>query len=161
MCPAPGGVTLLASRAMVAIFAKWPAMSGVISFPKLPADCPPTDAAEATIDAAYLFCYSVPVTKADFIPLAESGATRPLRSKEKQCQACGISLYLELRDAQNLANDIPKFREMILVSIELTPEDGVLKRTSTHDRPSHHTLWQYGDAPFRDSVRVVQSGSIE
>lgn len=134
-------------------------MPGEFAFPNRPAPCPPEDATERSIEA-YCFCYSVPPTEDDFVPLATTGAARPFTNLEKECQACGISLYLDIADAHNLGQ-VPKFREMILVAVEITPSDGVVKHTHTRDRPSHHTLWPYRNAPFRASVRAVTSGGTE
>jgi hypothetical protein len=146
---------------MQANWTKYAVMPGEFAFPNLPDNCPPADATERRIEQAFFFCYSVPVTEADFVPLASRGAARPLGSLEKECQACGISLYLDVADARNLAGEIPKFREMILVTVEITPDDGVIKHTQTRDRPSHHTLWPYRDAAFRDNVRAIPAEEVE
>jgi hypothetical protein len=135
-------------------------MPGEFAYENRPAPCPPIDATERSIDQAFCFCYSLPPTEEDFVPLAMTGARRPYSSQEKECQACGISLYVDIADAHNLGQ-VPKFREMILVAVEITPDDGVVKHTQSRDRPSHHTLWPYTDAPFRATARAITEGGTE
>jgi hypothetical protein len=131
-------------------------MSGEFAHTGMPDGCPPEDATQQSI-LAYYYCYAVPPGDGDFAPLAVQGPTRPYRTPQEECRARGVSLYVDRQDALDLGG-VPKFREMILVTLQIAPTDGVVKHTPSRDRQSHHTFWSYENANFRSTVRRLESG---
>lgn len=128
-------------------------MSGwEFEYEQMPDNCPPGDASAVEL-LAYHFCRAVPPTAEDFIPLMRRGPTRPFNSPEQECQACGVSLFVDRDDAIALAGTSPLFRKRILTVLVITPDDGVVKHTPSVDRASHHTFWPRAGSAFRNSVR--------
>jgi hypothetical protein len=134
-------------------------MPGDFEYGDLPPGCPPDDAIATAFAPAYYYCYTIPPTNADFKPLAATGGARPFRSPEELCQASGISLFRDLKDARGL-RAVPKFREMVLVELRIEPTDGVTKPTPNRDRPSHHTFWAYRANKVRETVRPVMPDEL-
>ncbi len=66
-----------------------------------PDDCPPQDAQPATGDVYRLVKQNPPESK-DFIPLREKKTGEDFG--EKECQACGLSVFRNVEDAIRVKN---------------------------------------------------------
>lgn len=124
----------------------------------MPDQCPPEDAVETSL-TAFHFCREVPPGPSDFEPLTRR-PHRPFDSAEHECQASGISVFVDRADALALRALVPKFRKWVLSVVFIGPTDGRVKHTSGVGRsPSHHTFWPYQGSDFRARVRSDDVGT--
>ncbi len=107
-------------------------------------NCPPNDARTAS-GIVYRLVKNNPPNKRDFIPIAErcpdkinSESGKPNR---ETCQAHGLSVYKNKNEALINKDRFHYFRDAKLAIANLSPECGHIKKTSTDETPSHHTLW--------------------
>lgn len=116
---------------------------------RLPDGCPPAEAAPRNAEL-YHYCSAVPPADIDIVPAITVFPDKDFHPKE--CQAHGISLYGDIRDAMELRK-YARFRKMVLTIVTLTEDDGCLQHTPAHDRPSHHTFWPFSQNKIRQNVR--------
>ena len=104
-----------------------------------PADCPPSDAEDASGRLYRLIAGEDPEA-GDFVPLVVSQPGRTFA--ERQCQACGLSVYREVDDAHRLRRRVPGHRDKRIAVGEFDEEPvGRLRHTPTRHEDSHHTWW--------------------
>ena len=68
-----------------------------------------------------------------------------------ECLARAVSIFSDLTDADNLRK-IPRHRGKKIVSIQLDPQAGLMKRTGK--APSHHSWWRFKD------FNILQASSL-
>lgn len=68
----------------------------------LPPNCPPEDAQPASGDV-YMFVNENPPSSNDFLSKREKHPDKPpFEPNEKECRACGLSIYTEISDLLNI-----------------------------------------------------------
>src|SRR5437016_1558986 len=123
------------------------------SFPATwPADCPPSDSADAD---AFVFraVNHDPPTADDFLSYIEEGKT--VRDPAKRCQASGISVQGSLAAARHHRAVFPGLYSCIAQGA-LKPAHGKLKATPNKRFPEHQTWW-----PFEGVVRERAFAVVE
>lgn len=103
----------------------------------LPEGCPP-DAAEETAVPREVFrlVRNHPPTLEDF---RSQRAEKPNAIFHvTECQARGLSVFAERRDAADKALKLPRFRGCLVCRVTLQPGAGRIQQTF---QPSHHTWW--------------------
>lgn len=110
-----------------------------------PDNCPP-DTAQPATGTVYYLVKNDPPTPDDFLSKRQKNPNLRFRPDEKECQACGISVYTEIEDLLNVRQRYPDMGNMKPAVGNLTPNLGVLQPTPSKKSPSHHTLWLAIDA---------------
>ena len=112
----------------------------------LPLNCPPEDAKEASGNVYMLVNGNTPKQE-DFLSKREKHPDKPpFEPDERECQACGLSVYTEISELLNTRSRHRGFRKMKPALGQLTSDQGVMKQTPSLDSPSHHTWWVADDA---------------
>jgi len=103
-----------------------------------PEYCPPEDA-DDTDHTVYRFVNSNPPREDDLKSHRERFEAYDFGDKE--CLACGLSVYTEVNDIINAQKRVPGMAKKLIAKFELQNGDGKIKHTSTNFRDSHHTWW--------------------
>lgn len=105
-----------------------------------PEACPPSEAADANC-TVFRTVKADPPSEADFLSYLEEGKgdIKP----HKQCQACGISVFRTLKDAQHQRDAIPGVYKRPIAVGQILPTHGKAMDTSSRKFPSHVTWWCY------------------
>ena len=104
----------------------------------LPENCPPDVAVEIISDVqVFRLVRSLPPTLDAF---RSQRAERPqaLFKGVTECEARGVSVFTERRDAEEKALKLPKFRHFHICCLTLAKGAGWIAQTF---QPSHHTWW--------------------
>lgn len=117
-----------------------------------PPNCPPADTQE-TDHNVFRFVRTNPPTPIDFMSYKELAPTRDFRDKE--CMACGLSVYTELGDAILAQRNVPGMAKRILSQCRLHIGDGRIKHTPGFSGESHHTWWKPNGLSFCDRFSIV------
>jgi hypothetical protein len=98
-------------------------------------DCPPADAF-APDTTVYRFLEGGVPSATDFLSFKELGWA-------DGCKACGLSVYTDIRQVEQLAKSSPTFKGKQFALAELKGGPGLLKHTPREPttRTSHHTWW--------------------
>jgi hypothetical protein len=131
--------------------------------PQTPSKCPPKDAIPPD-GIYYRIVFNDPPTAADFIiwVLERKNVHRlDEKSKQKDCPAFAISVFLTEQGALRTAN---LFQRAIsrnssrgflgLAQIKLDKHTGIFKQTGNN--PDHHDLWPYIDCKLECNVVSVK-----
>lgn len=111
--------------------------SGSSSFPSdWPANCPPADSVGASI-TVYRTVRTNPPTENDFLSYREQGKKV---SKQKECQACGLSVWPTREDAAH-QREVFNWENPHIAEATLTPAYGKVKSTPSRSFPEHLTWW--------------------
>jgi len=103
----------------------------------LPEGCPPADSLEVTGRlTVFRLVRAVPPSNDDFRSQREEKPGRTF-SGISECQARGLSVFTERRDAEK-ALKLPSLRGMQICGIALGHGAGRILQTG---KPSHHTWW--------------------
>lgn len=104
----------------------------------LPAGCPP-DAAEEIASPRVVFrlVRTDPPTPDDFRSQRQEKPDRKFPGVT-ECQACGLSVFAEKRDAEAKALKLPHLKNRKLCRVTLPAGAGRIQPTF---QPSHHTWW--------------------
>ena len=100
--------------------------------------CPPEAAVEIDSEMRiYRLVKAYPATLDDF---QSQRAGRPSANFKgvTECEACGVSVFTDLRDATHKAMLLPRFRGFQVCPVRLTVGAGRIQQTF---QPSHHTWW--------------------
>jgi hypothetical protein len=108
--------------------AKWPDY-----FP----DCCPPETALASEYTVYRLVKHNPPNDNDFIPYRIS--KDPTYWKNRECEACGVSVFSLIEDANKLQL-LPAYKKCLIAQGRITPESGKWSYTGKH---SHITWWIY------------------
>lgn len=117
-----------------------------------PDECPPDPlSSELTI---YRFVRRDPPPARDF----ESHRERDREADfgDLECQACGLSVHVELEAARTAQRTVPGMAKKYIAECALAAGDGGVRATPSHRDPEHYTWWVplASSAPTR--FRVVQ-----
>ncbi|MCD4752345.1 MAG: hypothetical protein K8R40_04680 [Anaerolineaceae bacterium] len=68
---------------------------------------------------------------------------------KKLCHACGLSVYKDRKDVEELRKDLPFFRnnDFKIIRGEIKKESGKYLESPRKERPSHTTWWIFNDIP--------------
>ena len=102
-----------------------------------PDDCPPQDSEPASGEV-YRLVKSNPPTEDDFEDYVNLYPERDFR--ERECRACGLSVFRDVEDASNLRDRVPAMRGHLVARGKLNSELGRMKHTPGR-RQSHFTWW--------------------
>lgn len=107
-----------------------------------PAECPPADAAPA-VGTLYRFTKKqTPDAKDVTCHWNRFEQHREEWARDgRQCQACGLSVYLTVETARQKRAMIPALRKAHVHRVTLVTADGKLKNTPSVGDPEHHTWW--------------------
>ena len=110
-----------------------------------PPDCPPAEATTAR-GVLFRFTYKAPPTAKDFVcHWSRHPKKRDAYERDgQQCEACGLSVYLDAEHARAKRAVIPALRRMHLHSIAVA-NDGVIMPTPREKDAQHHTWWPSSD----------------
>lgn len=103
----------------------------------LPNECPPATAEEITVARiVFRLVRTFPAANEDF---RSQRAENPgqLFNGVTECQACGLSVFADVRDAER-ATKLPRLRGRSICRLTLDSGAGRIQQTG---RPSHHTWW--------------------
>lgn len=104
----------------------------------LPAGCPPDVAEEiATTRVVFRLVRTDPPTPDDFLSQRQEKPDR-LFPGVTECQACGLSVFADRRDAVAKALKLPRLKNHKLCRVTLLTGAGRIQQTF---QPSHHTWW--------------------
>ena len=117
---------------------KWPA--------HFPENCPPVDSEPASGYVYRLIEGTIP-DEMDFKPYRELSPDRNFAASE--CQACGLSVYRDLKDVRQLRNRVPRMRRKSVAVGALSPDLGRILNTPSLSYQSHHTWWQPEDEDMK------------
>jgi hypothetical protein len=126
--------------------------NGVASFPANWGACPPADADDANI-TVYRAVRTDPPSEIDFRSWLEKG--KAVRGHDKTCQARGLSVLLNLKEAKHYIDAFPSEKCKFVASATLVPIHGKTKPTASAKFPSHVTWWAYPDVVRQDVFHVV------
>ena len=104
-----------------------------------PKDCPPSDSND-TSHRVYRFVRCEPPTSDDFLSYKEINPSTDFG--EKECAACGLSVYTELADALLAQKHVPGMAKRLVAQGDLIQGDGKIKPTPAFSGESHHTWWR-------------------
>jgi len=108
---------------------------------KLPPNCPPREAEEASGEVYRLVNKNPPVAK-DFLSWYESKPEMTYEDRSKECQAHGLSVYNQKSSILSLLKRIPTLRKNKKVALgRLTPDLGVMLNTPSNEDKLHYTWW--------------------
>ncbi|WP_299492913.1 hypothetical protein [Acaryochloris sp. IP29b_bin.137] len=124
----------------------------------LPESCPPPDALDPSFKVYYL-SKNYPVTKNDCRSLRERQPMKRFPTNSKECQACGLSCFTDLKEAE-LAKKFPNLKGMDVYEAKLFPNIGKIKSTPASSGNSHHTLWPYQQAKPWKEFRPISDQSL-
>lgn len=107
-------------------------------FESLPEQCPPIDATPAS-GIYYRIAKGIPTESEDYFSQRrlQPGKTF-LGEGIDECVVRSVSVFSSLADAQKRLR-LPKFRNNVVVTIDLQPKDGVIKKTFG---PCHYSWWR-------------------
>lgn len=118
---------------------------------KLPRGCPPDDAREIGAPCTvYRLVEAKPPTSEDFKSLRSLGNTN---DQLDECLARGISVFSDIKDAENQIGAVFKFRSFFVCHVQLGEGAGVIKKTG---KRSHHTWWPYANYNILDNCHITQ-----
>lgn len=120
---------------------EWPAF--------FPANCPPSDTIEAT-GTVYRFVKNDPPIPSDFASHVETGR----RFHGDECQACGLSVFRNLEDLNDMRSRVKAFRSQYTAIGNLNT--GVVKFTPA-SAASHHSWWLPVGSSVHEGFRVLES----
>src|SRR3954454_7604538 len=100
-----------------------------------PATCPPDDAIPTAV-SVYRFVRRFPCCVEDFLLKRDECPEKDFA--EKECEACGLSVYLDIKVARERQKQIPGFKKRFIATAKLCPEHGLIKATFG---PDHQTWW--------------------
>ena len=105
-----------------------------------PDNCPPDDA-EPAAGIAYRLTHN-PFESRDFLSKREMHPGKRFPDPVKECQANGLSIFRDMKDAERLRRTVPYFRnEVNAIAVgRLSTDLGVTKPTRP-DHPSSHGSW--------------------
>lgn len=107
-------------------------------FEELPAQCPPLDAMPAS-GTYYRIAKGVPTESEDYFSQRRLQPDKVFLGEGiDECIVRSVSLFSTLPDAQKRLR-LPKFRKDIVVTVDLQPKDGVIKKTFG---PAHYSWWR-------------------
>ena len=107
----------------------------------LPEGCPPEDSIEIVESlTVFRIVRTAPPTSEDFRSQRGGQPGRNF-SGVSECQARGLSVFADRRDAEN-ALKLPNLRGRRICGIQLAEGAGRILQTG---RPSHHTWWPLAD----------------
>src|SRR5579871_1308833 len=113
-------------------------------FPKeFPPGCPPEEAVSAT-GVVYRIVKNAQLSPGDFLSTQEEGRKFSARFR---CQAAGLSVYRDQRDADLCRKKYPRLGERIAQGV-LTNEHGKTKPTPNNG--NSHTTWWPHDGVVRE-----------
>ena len=119
-----------------------------------PDDCPPQGAQPATGDVYRLVKQNPPESK-DFMPLREKKTSEDFG--EKECQACGLSVFRNVEDAIRVKSRARGMEKRIVSKGTLSPHLGRIQNTpSKMFGKLHHTWWVPTEGQPWSIFRVVQ-----
>ena len=120
-------------------------------YEELPEQCPPMDAVPCN-GRFYRIAKGNPATDEDFFSQRKLQPNKVFTGLGvDECIAHAISVFSDLGDA-NRRLKLPKFRHANIAEIELTPRDGVMKKTFSD---SHYSWWR------SKSFEVVKAKVLE
>lgn len=105
-----------------------------------PPSCPPVTAKKAS-GKVYRFIdkkHKSPQDK-DFLSWKEEHPNEVIQGKE--CQSCGLSIYISLEEAKRVARLIPKLRKMKIAEGNLVKDSGKIENTPSCNSKDHFTWW--------------------
>ena len=104
----------------------------------LPEGCPPGAAEEiAASRVVFRLVRTVPPTPDDFLSQRQEKPDR-MFSGVTECQACGLSVFADRRDAETKALKLPHLKNRKICQVTLPARAGRIQPTF---QPSHHTWW--------------------
>ncbi len=126
-----------------------------MEFPEyLPDNCPP-ETAQAASGKVYYLVNNEPPTPEDFLSKRQKNPKLRFPKDEKECRACGISVYTEIEDLLKARQEFPGLGNLKVAVGNLTPNLGVIEPTPSRKFPSHHTLWLAIDAQAWTVFHVI------
>jgi hypothetical protein len=105
----------------------------------LPEGCPP-DAAEEIATAREVFRLVSGQTVGDDDFRSQRAEKPNAVFRVTECEARGVSVFADRRDADERARRLPKFKGYFTCRVMLKPGAGRIQQTF---RPSHHTWWPF------------------
>ena len=104
----------------------------------LPEGCPPGAAEElATHRVVFRLVRTDPPTPDDFLSRRQEKPERTFPGVT-ECQACGLSVFADRRDAEAKALKLPHLKNRKICQVTLSAGAGRIQQTF---QPSHHTWW--------------------
>ena len=104
-------------------------------------NCPPEDAEPAS-GIVYYLVRNDPPEEEDFIPGIEKHPHVYAHGKKDEvCQAHGFSVFRDINDALSAGKRYKSLRGAKTAVGVLTSECGLIKKTPSRSRKSHHTWW--------------------
>ncbi|NOT13968.1 MAG: hypothetical protein HOP21_00040 [Methylotenera sp.] len=103
-----------------------------------PTNCPPLDQS-AYEGFIYRHIQGDTPTTEDFISWAQKSPKKDF--KEMQCQACGLSVFIDETASLNIGARVPALRGKKVAKYHFQKSDGVLKHTQSNNNEHHHTWW--------------------
>lgn len=120
----------------------------------LPEGCPPDEADEITQSRiVFLLVETNPPTDDDFRSKREKNPGRKFPDPFKECQAHGLSVYLDIRNADNTRARYPQMSDLSICRVELDRGAGFIQQTGTR---GHHTWWTLARFDILANSTVVQ-----
>lgn len=120
-------------------------------FEKLPEQCPPIDAVPAS-GTFYRIAKGVPTESEDYFSQRRLQPDKVFIGEGiDECIVRSVSLFSTLGDAEKRLK-LPKFRKDTVVSIELHPKDGVMKKTFG---PAHYSWWRSTEFNFSQATLAI------
>lgn len=107
-------------------------------FEELPKQCPPSDAQHCN-GRYYRIAKGVPTESEDYFSQRKLQPDKVFVGEGiDECIVRSVSLFASVEEARKRLR-LPKFRKNIVVEVELTPKDGVIKKTFG---PNHYSWWR-------------------
>lgn len=108
----------------------------------LPEGCPPDAAEEVTTPrAVFRLVRTDPPTLDDFLSQRQEKPNKEFYGVT-ECQACGLSVFADRRDAEAKALKLPRLRNRKICRVSFPAGAGRIQQTF---QPSHHTWWPLAD----------------
>lgn len=130
----------------------------MINWPEhFPDTCPPEDAAD-TSHRVYRFVKNAPPTAQDFLSYKELDPDFDFGDRE--CMACGLSVYTTLADAQLAQKLVPGMAKRSIAQGDLIHNDGLIKHSPSFSGESHHTWWRNPVVPVEQRFSILHPALV-
>lgn len=120
-------------------------------FEDLPEQCPPADAVPAN-GTYYRIAAGIPTESEDFFSQRKLQPAKAFVGEGiDECVLRAVSLFSSKDEAQKRLK-LPKFKKHLIVSVDLSAKDGVLKKTFG---PAHYSWWRSNEFDVLSAIAVI------
>ena len=122
----------------------------------LPNGCPPSSAQAIFKDKiVYRILGGERPEESDFASLRARNPTKRMKSRKRECEACGVSVWRTLESIRLLQSRHKKFRGKGIAQVRLDLEAGKIYQSKSN--PDHFTWWPFASFEILNNCELVSS----